>query len=207
MKNPMPENENQNEGLTRRRFLEATVGSTVASAMAGSLKANTHTPPTSADARNGVPYRTLGNTNEKVSSVGIGGYHIGMQSDEQESIRIIRTALDSGINFLDNCWDYNGGVSEIRMGKALQDGYRQKAFLMTKIDGHTKQGASAQIDESLRRLQTDHIDLFQFHEVIREGDPKRFSRRTERWKRRSRLRKKVKSATLDLPATKARTSI
>ncbi len=91
--------------------------------------------------RNGIPYRTLGNTGEKVSSVGLGGYHIGMQSDEQDSIRIIRTALDEGINFLDNCWDYNGGTSEIRMGKALQDGYRQKAFLMTKIDSHTKQGA------------------------------------------------------------------
>ena len=105
--------------------------------------------------------------------VGIGGYHIGMQSDEQESIRIIRTALDSGINFLDNCWDYNNGQSEVRMGKALRDGYRQKAFLMTKIDGRTKQAASQQIDESLKRLQTDHIDLLQFHEVIREEDPDR----------------------------------
>jgi uncharacterized protein len=175
MKNSTPESENQeqNDGLTRRRFLEATVGTTVASAMAGSLLANTSAPApgAAAEARNGVPYRTLGNTGEKVSSVGLGGYHIGMQSDEQESIRIIRTALDEGINFLDNCWDYNGGTSEIRMGKALQDGYRQKAFLMTKIDSHTKQGATAQIAESLRRLQTDHIDLLQFHEVIREGDP------------------------------------
>ena len=104
--------------------------------MAGSLLANTsaHASGAAADARNGIPYRTLGNTGEKVSSIGLGGYHIGMQSDEQESIRIIRTALDEGINFLDNCWDYNGGASEVRMGKALRDGYRQKAFLMTKID-------------------------------------------------------------------------
>jgi uncharacterized protein len=177
MNNSSPENENQKvkEGLTRRGFLGAAVGSTVASAMAGSLlphvNSNLHAHAFAADAKNGVPYRTLGNTGEKVSSVGLGGYHIGMQSDEAESIRIIRTALDEGINFLDNCWDYNGGTSEIRMGKALQDGYRQKAFLMTKIDSHTKQGATGQIDTCLHRLQTDHIDLLQFHEVIRDTDP------------------------------------
>jgi len=85
----------------------------------------------------------------------------------------LRTALDQGMNFLDNCWDYNGGVSEVRMGKALQDGYRQKAFLMTKIDGRTKEVAAQQIDESLKRLQTDHVDLMQFHEVIRLEDPDR----------------------------------
>src|ERR1044071_9755500 len=84
-----------------------------------------------------IPYRTLGHTGEKVSILGIGGYHLGRPS-EQESLRIIRTALDQGVNFLDNCWDYNDGASEERMGKALRDGYRQKAFLMTKIDGHTK---------------------------------------------------------------------
>ena len=117
------------------------------------------------------PTRTLGRSGEKVSIVGLGGYHIGMQSDEQESIRIIRTALDGGINFLDNCWDYNGGQSEIRMGKALREGYRQKAFLMTKIDGRTRKAAAQQIEESLRRLQTDRIDLLQFHEVIRDTDP------------------------------------
>jgi predicted aldo/keto reductase-like oxidoreductase len=122
---------------------------------------------------NGVPYRKLGRTGERVSMVGLGGYHIGMQSDEQESIRIIRAALDGGINFLDNCWDYNGGASELRMGKALRDGYRQKAFLMTKIDGQTKKAATAQIEESLTRLGTDHIDLLQFHEVIRMTDPER----------------------------------
>ena len=91
----------------------------------------------------------------------------------EEAIRIVRTALDSGVNFLDNCWDYNGGESEMRMGKALRDGYRAKAFLMTKIDGHTKKAAAQQIDESLRRLQTDHVDLLQFHEVIRPDDPEK----------------------------------
>jgi predicted aldo/keto reductase-like oxidoreductase len=151
--------------VTRRRFLGTTVGAVVA----GSLLQNGW----SAETNHGVPYRTLGNTGEKVSCVGLGGYHIGMQSDAQESIRIIRTALDEGINFLDNCWDYNGGESEIRMGKALRDGYRQKAFLMTKIDGRTKKGSARQIDESLRRLLTDRIDLLQFHEVIRDTDPDR----------------------------------
>jgi predicted aldo/keto reductase-like oxidoreductase len=126
-----------------------------------------------AESRNGIPYRTLGRTGEKVSLVGLGGYHLGKQADPQESIRIIRTGLDEGINFLDNCWDYNGGESEIRMGNALRDGYRQKAFLMSKIDGRTKAAAASQISESLRRLQTDRIDLLQFHEVIRDNDPQR----------------------------------
>jgi len=130
-------------------------------------------PQLSHAADTAIPYRTLGHTGEKVSIVGLGGYHIGMGSDEQESIRIIRTALDEGINFLDNCWDYNGGVSEERMGKALRDGYRAKAFLMTKIDGQSKRAAQQQLEESLRRLQTDHIDLLQFHEVIRDTDPQR----------------------------------
>jgi uncharacterized protein len=157
--------ENMKRGLTRRRFLEATAGTFVA----GSLLSNAG----SAETTNGVPYRTLGNTGEKVSCIGLGGYHLGMQGAAQESIRIIRTGLDEGLNFLDNCWDYNGGESEIRMGKALRDGYRQKAFLMTKIDGRTKKGSARQIDECLRRLQTDHIDLLQFHEVIRDTDPER----------------------------------
>src|SRR3954463_9601495 len=114
--------------------------------------------------RNGIPYRTLGRTGESVSIVGIGGFHLGMPGLEaDESIKIIRTALDEGINFLDNCWDYNGGASEMRMGKALQDGYRGRAFLMTKIDGRNKKAAAQQIDESLQRLKTDHIDLMQMH--------------------------------------------
>src|SRR4029077_419490 len=154
------------EGVTRREFLGTMLTTSLLAGVAGpDLWA--------AGNENGIPYRKLGRTGERVSLVGLGGYHIGMQSDELESIKIIRTALDSGINFLDNCWDYNGGNSEIRMGKALRDGYRQKAFLMTKIDGQTRKAAAAQIDESLRRLQTDHIDLLQFHEVIRMTDPER----------------------------------
>ncbi len=117
-------------------------------------------------------YRTLGRTTEKVSAIGLGGHHIGRQQDERESIKIIRTAIDRGINFMDNSWDYHNGGSEMRMGKALQNGYRQKVFLMTKIDGRTKEAAAKQIDESLRRLQTDHVDLMQFHEILRMEDPR-----------------------------------
>lgn len=119
-------------------------------------------------------YRTLGRTGQRVSAIGLGGYHIGKPSlSEQDSIQLIRQAIDRGINFLDNCWDYNNGVSEIRMGKALAGGYRNRVFLMTKIDGRTRAAAAQQIDESLQRLQTDHVDLMQFHEVIRLEDPDR----------------------------------
>ena len=122
----------------------------------------------------GMLYRTLGRTGEKVSAIGIGGWHIGLpEMDEPLSIRIIRTAVDRGINFMDNCWDYNEGASEIRMGKALLDGYRDRVFLMTKIDGRSKKEAARQLDQSLRRLQTDRIDLVQHHEVIRYEDPHR----------------------------------
>jgi aryl-alcohol dehydrogenase-like predicted oxidoreductase len=119
-------------------------------------------------------YRTLGNTGEKVSVIGLGGAHIGFpHTDERLSIKIIRTAIDRGINFMDNCWDYNNGVSEIRMGKALEDGYRNKVFLMTKIDGRSKEEATKQLDESLRRLKVDYVDLVQHHEIHRYEDPHR----------------------------------
>jgi aryl-alcohol dehydrogenase-like predicted oxidoreductase len=121
-----------------------------------------------------IPYRTLGRTGERVSAIGIGGYHLGKPYlEEAESIRIIRTAIEAGITFLDNSWDYYGGQSELRMGKALRDGYRHRAFLMTKIDGRDRATAARQIDESLRRLQTDWVDLLQHHEVIRMDDADR----------------------------------
>jgi uncharacterized protein len=151
---------------TRRKFLK--------SAAATVMSAGVGRQAWAAGTKNGVPLRILGHTGEKVSIVGIGGYHLARPGvDAEESIRIVRTGLDQGINFLDNCWDYNGGESEIRMGKALRDGYRQKAFLMTKIDGRNKATAASQINESLKRLQTDRIDLLQFHEVIRDNDPDR----------------------------------
>ena len=125
--------------------------------------------------RGDMLYRPLGKAGVEVSVIGMGGYHLGKQGlPESEAIRLIHTGLDRGINFLDNCWDYNNGNSEVVMGKALkQGGYRQKAFLMTKIDGRTKQLAQQQIDQSLQRLQTDHIDLLQHHEIIRFEDPDR----------------------------------
>ncbi len=155
----------QDAGFSRREFIGMTAASLLmATALSGAA---------AEDRKNGIPYRGLGRTGEKVSLIGLGGYHLARQTDPEESIRIIRTGIDEGLNFLDNCWDYNGGESEIRMGKALRDGYRGKAFLMTKIDGRTKTAATAQLNESLRRLQTDRIDLLQFHEVIRDSDPDR----------------------------------
>ncbi len=125
-------------------------------------------------AKEKIPYRTLGRTGERVSAIGLGGFHLGQpQVSEAEAIRIIRSAVDRGINFLDNSWDYNDGRSEVRMGQALRDGYRERVFLMTKIDGQTRKAAAVQIEECLRRLQTDVIDLMQFHEIIRLEDPAR----------------------------------
>ena len=152
--------------MKRREFLKNASATAIVSTLA------TRTGHT--ETRDGIQYRVLGHTGEMLSLIGVGGHHIGRASvPESEGIQIIRTALDRGINFLDNAWDYNNGVSEIRMGKALQDGYRKKAFLMTKLDGRTRESASRQIDESLRRLQTDHIDLMQIHEIIRMNDPER----------------------------------
>ncbi len=127
-----------------------------------------------AETSQAIPYRTLGRTGERVSAIGLGGYHLGQPNlPEAEAIRIIRAAVDRGVNFLDNSWDYNDGASEVRMGKALRDGYRERVFLMTKIDGQTRKAAAEQIDECLRRLQTDVVDLMQFHEIIRMEDPAR----------------------------------
>ncbi len=123
--------------------------------------------------RGDMRYRALGRTGEQVSAIGLGGHHIGRQKEERESIKIIRDAIDAGVTFMDNSWDYHDGGSEIRMGKALRDGYREKVFLMTKIDGRTKEAAAKQLEDSLRRLQTDRIDLLQHHEIIRMEDPDR----------------------------------
>ena len=123
--------------------------------------------------RDGMRYRKLGKTGEDVSCIGLGGFHIGLPKDEDESIKIMRTAIDAGINFMDNCWDYHDGLSELRMGKALKDGYRKKVFLMTKIDGRTKVAAAKQIDHSLLRMRTEVIDLVQHHEMLRMEDADR----------------------------------
>jgi aryl-alcohol dehydrogenase-like predicted oxidoreductase len=169
----------------RRTFLKAGAISSLAGFAAGAAEAAAAdagasvpgvlempaTPPTTR--KGDMLYRMLGRTGAQVSLIGLGGFHIGQQKEEADSIRLIRSAIDRGITFLDNCWDYNDGQSEIREGKALRDGYRDKVFLMTKIDGRTRKSASAQLDESLERLQTDHLDLLQFHEVIQVDAPDR----------------------------------
>jgi predicted aldo/keto reductase-like oxidoreductase len=121
----------------------------------------------------GIPYRRLGNTGATVSLLGIGGAHLAFGPSEGEAIQIVRTAIDHGVNFLDNSWDYSDGKTEIRMGKALRDGYRDRAFLMTKIDGRSAQVAAMQLDQSLSRLQTDHLDLIQIHDISRKEDAER----------------------------------
>ncbi|HEY9787809.1 MAG TPA: aldo/keto reductase [Candidatus Obscuribacterales bacterium] len=150
--------------LSRRDFLGLAGAALVGSAFTNAITAS---------AADTMPYRILGRTKEKVSLIGLGGYHIGVPRDDKEAIKIMRTAIDSGINFLDNCWDYHGGASELRMGEALKNGYRDKVFLMTKIDGRTRKAAAEQIDECLRRFRTDVIDLMQVHEVIRKEDADR----------------------------------
>jgi aryl-alcohol dehydrogenase-like predicted oxidoreductase len=120
-----------------------------------------------------VEYRILGSTGERVSAVGIGGGHLTIPPDRAAAARIVHAAIDGGITFLDNSWDYGLGESEIRMGLALQGGHRDKVFLMTKINAHTREAAAGQIDQCLEHLRTDRIDLIQLHEMIRPEDPER----------------------------------
>ena len=119
------------------------------------------------------PKRTLGSTGLRVSLLAVGGHAIGKPADRKTGIRIIRAAIDNGVNFLDNAWDYHNGISEEIMGKALQDGYREKVILMTKNHGRDYDTYKKQLEESLLRLQTDYIDVLQFHEIIHEGEPDR----------------------------------
>ncbi len=163
MKRPGELSQTVNQNVNRREFVRMAVAAGATLAVGPELWG--------AETKNELPLRPLGRTGEKVSAIGLGGYHIGTQRDEELSLRIIRSAIDRGITFMDNCWDYNDGGSEVRMGKALRDGYREKVFLMTKIDGRTKALAARQIDESLKRLQTDRVDLLQFHEIVRRTDP------------------------------------
>ena len=157
--------------MDRRDFLKtATVAAAGTVASAGAQSTRPSVPGRRPESPNMI-YRELGDTGERVSAIGIGGYHLGKQQDPDESIRLLRAAIDRGITFMDNCWDYNGGISEVRMGQALRDGYRERVFLMTKIDGRDKNTAARQIEQSLGRLQTDVINLLQFHEVIRLDDP------------------------------------
>ncbi len=170
--------------MNRRNFLGKASVAAGAVVLSGSLsQANTENVQTVAsESTNSLPtpetfrdgemiYRMLGSTGERVSAIGMGGFHMSKPKTDEEAVQLIRSAIDRGITFLDNCWDYADGLSEIRAGKALKDGYRKKVFLMSKIDGRDKKTAAKQIDESLLRFGTDHVDLMQFHEVIRLEDP------------------------------------
>ena len=165
--------------MERREFLKsATVAGITAAASGaraqskakpGFFIGNTMNLPQTPD----MIYRMLGRTGEAVSAIGMGGAHLGKQKDAKDSINLIHAGIDHGINFIDNCWDYNDGISEVRVGQALRNGYRQRVFLMTKMDGRTADEYNKQLEQSLGRLQTDVIDLVQFHEVIRMEDPDR----------------------------------
>lgn len=122
-----------------------------------------------------IPRRALGRTGEAVSALGMGGYHLGQVGSEREAISLVHGAIDAGITFMDNAWEYHDGVSERRMGKALAKGWRDRVFLMSKVCTHGRDARTAmrQLEESLRRLKTDHLDLWQVHEVAYAGDPDR----------------------------------
>jgi aryl-alcohol dehydrogenase-like predicted oxidoreductase len=120
-----------------------------------------------------IPHRPLGRTGANVSVVGLGGFHLGIPATEAEAVAIVHVAIDAGVTFLDNCWDYHDGESERRVGAALRGGLRERVYLMTKIDGRDRSTAARQIDDSLRRLRTDRVDLMQIHEVIRDEDVER----------------------------------
>ena len=120
-------------------------------------------------------YRRFGRTDEMISAIGMGGFHLGKNAlSDAEAVRLVHAGIDRGITFIDNCWDYNQGRSELRVGVALdQGGYRDRVFLMSKMDGRTKAEAARQIDTSLQRMRTDRIDLVQHHEILRFDDPDR----------------------------------
>jgi predicted aldo/keto reductase-like oxidoreductase len=151
---------------TRREFLHASLAAGAALGLADAVTAADDKPGT------GLPTRPLGKTGEKVSILCLGGWHIGAVKDQMEAIKIMHAALDEGLTFFDNAWDYHDGGSEEVMGKALSmDGKRAKCFLMTKNCARDAKGTRQHLEDSLKRLQTDHLDLWQFHEINYDNDP------------------------------------
>ncbi len=149
----------------RREFLKAAAAGLALSPLAKSILAAQE------NVVGGVPRRPLGDTGQKVSIIGIGGWHIG-SIPQDEAIALMHRAIDEGIDFFDNAWDYHNGGSEEVMGKALASGGRRdKVFLMTKVCDRDYEGAKKQLEQSLRRLKTDHLDLWQFHEINYPEDP------------------------------------
>ena len=165
--------------MERRDFLKTAAAAGVAAVASNADAAQAGTTSDRAPVKRpevpGMLYRELGTTGERVSAIGMGGYHLDKDGKvpAQDAIRLVRSAVDAGITFLDNCWDYNDGISEVRMGQALKGGYRQKVFLMTKLDARTAKDYDKQLEQSLGRLNTDVIDLVQFHEILRFEDPDR----------------------------------
>jgi uncharacterized protein len=151
---------------TRREFISEVVAGAAIAALADDVLASQQ--PASAT---GLPTRALGRTGQRVSILCLGGWHIGAIEDPAEAIRIMHAALDEGLTFFDNCWDYHDGGSEEVMGRALADGRRTKAFLMTKNCERDYEGSKRCLDDSLRRLRTDYLDLWQFHEMVYDSDP------------------------------------
>ncbi len=164
--------------MERRDFLKSATAAGVAAAAQPALSQAGQTSkrsPVKRPEESGMIYRELGTTGERVSAIGMGGYHLAKDpaSTQQDAVKLVRTAVDRGITFMDNCWDYNDGISEVRMGQALKDGYREKVFLMTKLDARTSKEYDKQLEQSMGRLNTDVIDLVQFHEILRFEDPDR----------------------------------
>jgi hypothetical protein len=164
--------------MERREFLKSAAAAGVAAAGVPALgqagKTSKEMPEKRPEAP-GMIYRELGTTGERVSAIGLGGFHLAKdaQTTQEDAVKLVRAAIDGGITFMDNCWDYNDGISEVRMGQALKDGYRQKVLLMTKLDGRTAKEYDKQLEQSMGRLNTDVIDLVQFHEILRFEDPDR----------------------------------
>ena len=151
---------------SRRKFLQGGAQAVSAAALAKAVLAQTS--PASAT---GLPTRVLGRTGQRVSILCLGGWHIGSVKDDNEAVRIMHAAIDEGLTFFDNAWDYHDGHSEEVMGKALAGAKRQKVFLMTKNCERDYAGSMKNLEDSLRRLQTDHLDLWQFHEMVYDNDP------------------------------------
>ena len=169
--------------MERRDFLKTATAAAGAAAagVSGEAQRPEVNSPTSKEApikraeHPGMIYRELGTTGERVSAIGMGGFHLAKDpsTTQADAIKLVRAAIDSGITFMDNCWDYNDGISEVRMGQALKDGYRHRVFLMSKMDARTAKDYDKQLEQSMGRLDTDVIDLVQFHEILRFEDPDR----------------------------------
>jgi predicted aldo/keto reductase-like oxidoreductase len=136
-----------------------------------SLSRTTARQPAAAE----IPRRAFGRTGDTISAIGLGGFHLGLVSTQREVEQIVHSAIDAGVTFMDNAWEYHDGKSEERLGRALAGGWRERVFLMTKVCTHGRDARTAmrQLEQSLRRLKTDHLDLWQVHEVVYENDPER----------------------------------